>query len=318
LGDAGAFYYRILVPKHPELKRELGKPFVVIYLVFGLAYAIGATLGYTRSLADFYTYYFLNLGHLKFFLYALLGLAPFIGFTLAALRDLFYKVKRGEELSQLLIIGLLGSLLTLSLVFPFLLIFLTAKQVQNFFKIKNYPWQDWVKAGQVLHLVLVFMLVVLALLGGYVQFQIDGFRAVLGCSAAYWMFSFLGVIGLYGQRRDQVLGGTVLAGLIALLFFWIQVYPFIHLQRNWPQRLQTQIEKTLPDTKTIGIDSADPLTLPLAPYLSRAGYTVNPSNIVNQDDLFIRRLEAADSLLTPKVEVEGWAGLWGAERWGGS
>lgn len=310
-------YYRILTPENENLKKQLGKPFVIIYLVFGLSYLLSLSLGYNRSLSDFYYFHFLELGHLKFFGYALLGIAPFIGFTLAALRDLFYKVKRGEELSQLLLIGLIGSFLTLSLVFPFLLIFLTAKQVENYFKVPNYPWQDWVRGGQVLHLILVFFVAALTLLGGFIQFQNDGFRAVLGCSAAYWMFSFVGVIGVYGVKRDYVLGGMTLAGLVALLFFWIQVYPFAHLQRNWPQRLQVQIEKIAPNAKTIGIDEEDLTTLPLAPYLQRAGYAIENTTTQRDQLLLIRRLEVADSTSQPKVEIKGWPWLWGTERWGG-
>ena len=312
-------YFRILVAENEGLKKQIGKPFVIIYLVFGLSLLLNWALGYHGSLGDYFYFNFLNLGHLKFFFYALLGIAPFIGFTLAALRDLFYKVKRGEELSQLLLIGLLGSFLTLSLVFPFLLIFLTAKQLENYFKVPNYPWQDWVKAGQVLHIILVFFLVALTLLGGFIQFQNDGFRAVLGCSAAYWMFSFVGVIGLYGNRRDYVLGGMTLAGLIALLFFWIQVYPFIHLQRNWPQRLQTQIEKTLPGTKEIGLNESDPPTLPLAPYFQRAGYQLRNTTEVapNSESLTIRKLEPNDSISEPRIEISGWPWLWSEERWGG-
>ncbi len=308
-------YYRILTPNNEPLKRQLAKPFVLILVVFALSLVLGLVFGGGISHRDFMTFDFVQLGQWKFFFYSLLGLAPFIGFTLAALRDLIYKLRRGEELAVLIGIGLVGSLLTLSLVFPFLLIFLTAKQLELYFKAKNYPWENWVKTAQVLHLILVFLGVVLSLLGGFIQFQADGFRAVLGCSAAYWMFSLVGVIGLYGVRRDYVLGGMTLAGLLALLFFWIQVYPFAHLQRNWPERMALEIQKQEPAPDAIFIPEEEVESLPLAPYLMRKELPVQVTDSIPDNAFEVRMAQPADTLLQPQIVIKGWPGMGGWTEW---
>ncbi|MEL7250270.1 MAG: hypothetical protein AAFO03_17735 [Bacteroidota bacterium] len=308
-------YYRLVNPQNETLKKELAKPFVIIFLVFGLSLVAGLIAGGGTSHRPYFYFDFLQLGHLKFFFYGLLGLSPFIGFTLAGLRDLFYKLKRGEELAVLIAVGLFGSLITLSLVFPFLLIFLTAKQLDLYFRAENYPWQNWVKTTQVLHLILVFIAVVLALLGGFFQFQTNGFRALLGCSFAYWMFSFVGVIGLYGFRRDYVLGGMTLAGLLALLFFWIQVYPFFHIQRNWPERTATEIQKLEQTPEVVYISAQETLSLPLAPYLLRNGIAAQVLDSIPAETFHLRLMEPADSLLQPAIKVTGWSWLPPGEVW---
>lgn len=284
-------YYRMAVQGDADKKRQFGKPFLLIYLTWGVG-ALLARYGWGFKEGDaFLAFDFWEGRYLHFIGYSLLGLLPFSGFLVAALRDLHYKLKRREELSQLLAIALLGALLTQSLLFPFLLAFVTAKQVQNYFQQKSYPWQDWVKATQVLHLVLVFVGAILALVTGFIQYQADGFRMVLGCGAAYWMFSFIGVIGLYGFRRDYVLGGMTLAGVLTLLFFWVQVYPYLHLQRNWPDRLVGQLPA---DAPLITVPSLDASTLPVAPYLYRAGYSVEVRPTVQ--GWYIARTSLTDSL----------------------
>ena len=312
-------YYRLLSPENEALKKQLAKPFVLIFLVFGISLLIELLLGGGTSHRPYYYFDFLQLGHLKFFFYSLLGLMPFIGFTLAGLRDLFYKLQRGEELAVLLAVGLFGSLLTLSLVFPFLLIFLTAKQMELYFRVENYPWQNWVKTAQVLHLIFVFITVVLLLLGGFFQFQAEGFRALLGCSFAYWMFSFVGVIGLYGFRRDYVLGGMTLAGLLALLFFWIQVYPFFHLQRNWPDRVVAKIKALEASPSTVYLPQEEAVTLPVGPYLLRNGIPteVADSSSIADEAFQLRLMEPADSLSEPVLKVAGWSWFPPGEVWMG-
>ncbi len=260
---------------------------------------------------------------------AFIGIAPFIGFAIAGLRDLVYKLRKGEEWSKLLFIGLIGSLLSPSLIFPFFLIVLAARQLDHFFRIENYPWQNWVKGATVIHLILVFFVVVGALMGGAIQFKGDGFRAVLGCGAGYWMFSFVGVIGLYGFRRDYVLGGMSLAGLVGLLFFWVQLYPFIHLQRNWPERMTEKIEKL--DEQIDGVDVFasiwTPETLPVAPYLLRAEFSVNNADKLPQlMSPMIGNQEQYDFMLTNDKDLKtdstgvilkerGWSGLWQEDEW---
>jgi len=300
-------YYRMSASSNEQFKSHFAKPFVIIYLVFAISYIF---MGHsTRE-----SYYFnaFDFKYHQFLLFSLLGLAPFIGFCMASLRDLVYKLKRGEELAKILAIGLVGSFLTQSLVFPFLLVFMTAKQMQHFFQQPNYPWHNWVKTWQVLHLITVFIAVVLALIGGFASFQTDGFRAVLGCSFAYWMFSFVAVIGLYGFRRDYVIAGMTLAGALALLFFWIQVYPFLHLKRNWPERMVIQLEK-LEDVKTLTVDNE---SLCIAPYLKRADFEVLNTEKDTTSALQVYKISEQDTSSTPIIKIEGWSGLWQEGTWG--
>ena len=98
--------------------------------------------------------------------------------------------------------------------FPLLLALLAGKQMQLYFKAENYPWRDWARGGAVVHLVFAFVAAFAILLFGGISFSGEGFRAALGMAAAYWIFSLLGVIGLYGEKRDFALGGSLLAGVV--------------------------------------------------------------------------------------------------------
>jgi len=301
-------YYRLIPESNEAIKKNLAQPFVIIYLVFGISYILGNQGGDSA-------YYFkiFNLSHHQFLLFSLLGMGPFIGFCMAAFRDLFYKLKRNEELARLLLIALVGSFLTQSLVFPFLLVFMTARQLHHYFYTPNYPWKNWVKTWQILHLITVFIVVILALLGGFAAFETDGFRAVLGCSAAYWMFSFMAVVGLYGQQRDYVIGGMTLAGVVALLFFWVQVYPFLHLKRNWPDRMMISIEKLDQQPDQIKVEGS---SLPLGVYLHRKGFNVRTNDEKTDNNFLVRQLLDADSNGVFIVKEQGWSGLWQEREWG--
>lgn len=303
-------------PDRLALSQRLRRP-VIAWASMAVAVTLLAMSGPGLITWDsHFQYPTLSLGHLSFVGWSLVGMLPLIGFTLAGLRDLGYKVRRHEELSLLLMVGLLASFLAKSLLFPFLIAFLTAKQVQAYFRQPNYPWQNWVKTAMVLHLILVFIGVVLSLLGGYANFAANGFRAVLGCSAAYWMFSFLGVIGLYGERRDYVIGGMVLAGVVALLFFWVQVYPFLELQRNWPRRLVQQLEQQeLPVTSLhyLPADSTAVL-LPALPYLHRRGIVLEEAG--SSPRLEVLLPEDSVQQAPNAIRIEGWSGLWEPVRVG--
>ena len=230
----------------------------------------------------FFSYHETVLGdYSRLLLYSLLGCLPFIGFTLAGLRDVAFQARRGEELSQLLALTLLVSWLAQSLLFTVVLLLLTGRQLVNYFK-PNYPWRDWVRGGATLHLIFAAIGAILVLLGGFVQFQGAGFRAALGMVAAYWIFSLAGVIGLYGDKRDWSLGGSLLAGTLAVLFFWTQVYPYLEPDRNWPQELAQKMRQAeIPAGTIIDIEGAAETEMQrvassAAPDLQRAGYAVQP------------------------------------------
>lgn len=230
----------------------------------------------------------------------LLGCAPFVGFLLAGLRDLVYKVKRGEQTSRLWAAGLGIGLVTQSLFFPLLLALVAGKQMQLYFREERYPWKDWVRGGATVQLIGAFIAAVVALSTSGIAFVgQNGFRAALGMAAAYWIFSLLGVLGLYGDKRDFALGGTVLSGVLAVLFFWVQVYPYFEARRAWPRRLVNRIEVPLPTY--VDDDYAVSNALP---YLRLAEVPVVADSTAA--DLRVVSWPVSDTLSAAGIEEAGW------------
>lgn len=234
----------------------------------------------------------------RWLMYCLLGMAPLAGWLLAGIRDLVYKVRKGEQMSRLLAAGLAIGFVTQSLVFPLLLALIAGKQMQLYFREANYPWRDWVRGGATVHLIVAFIAVVLILARVSISFPGPGFRAALGMAAAYWMFSLFGVLGLYGDRRDFALGGSVLAGMLTVLFFWVQVYPYYDATRNWPERIVRQIEVKLPTYVPPANEFSNAL-----PYFRRAGIPVTTDSTTA--DLLLVKWPVTDSLSTAGIEVTG-------------
>jgi|AntRauTorckE5430_2_1112549.scaffolds.fasta_scaffold05059_2 putative effector of murein hydrolase LrgA (UPF0299 family) len=228
----------------------------------------------------------------------LLGMAPLVGWMLAGVRDLVYKIRQGEATSKLLGAGLAIGFVTQSLVFPLILALLAGKQMQLYFREENYPWRDWVRGGATVHLVLAFLAAVVLMAGVGMAFPGPGFRAALGMAAAYWMFSLFGVLGLYGERRDFALGGSVLSGMLCVLFFWVQVYPYFEVKRTWPERLVKQIELKLP----VYVPASDASAVAL-PYFRLAEIPVVEDS--TDADLRLVSWPAADTLSQAGIEVDG-------------
>lgn len=205
--------------------------------------------------------------------YGLLGMLPLAGWLVAGIRDLIYKARKFEPFSMILGIALVVTLLAQSLLFMFLLAYVTGKQMQLYFHEPRYPWKDYVKSVSVLHLVLAFIAAFLALAGGAVAFPGEGFRAALGMAAAYWIFSLLAVLGIFGERRDFAIGGSILSGLLTVLFFWVQVYPYLEAERAWPNEL---LARTRVPVSTVMLpDEAVESELSTAlPYFIGAGWEV--------------------------------------------
>lgn len=234
----------------------------------------------------------------KFITYTLIGLAPLSGWLLGGIRDLVFKVSRGEQMSKLLAAGIGIGLLTQSLFFPLLLALVAGKQMQLYFREEHYPWRDWVRSGATLHLIFAFIATVVLLSQVSISFPGPGFRAALGMAAAYWIFSLFGVIGLYGDRRDFAIGGSILAGLLVTLFFWVQVYPYYEATRGWPERIARQMEVKLPTYVPPTAEYSNAL-----PYFRRAGIPVDPDSTTA--DLRIVSWSPADTLSSAGIEVTG-------------
>ncbi|MGB3800809.1 MAG: hypothetical protein WA952_13420, partial [Lewinella sp.] len=176
--------------------------------------------------------------------------------------------------SMIIGMAMVVTLLAQSLLFMYLVALLAGKQMQLYFSEPNYPWKDWVRAASVVQLVAAFIAAFLLLTGGALSFPGDGFRAVLGMAAAYWIFSLLGVLGIFGDRRDFAIGGTVLAGMLTIMFFWVQVYPYLEVDRSWPEDLL--VAGVEPSSVQLP-DEADESELSTAlPYFRLAGWDVGP------------------------------------------
>lgn len=171
-----------------------------------------------------------------FYLYSLLGMFPFLGFLLGGLWEMASKLRRGEELA-LLNASLLGAtLVAQSPALQLVLALVIAKQMHVYFH-ENYPYRGLVRTGAILHLILVFLLATILMLGGFFRFEGVGFRSALAFGAVYWMLSFVAVIGLFSGNRRYIWGATIGSGLLPVLLFWLQVYPLIESRRDLPERL---------------------------------------------------------------------------------
>ena len=206
--------------------------------------------------------------------YGLIGMLPLAGWLVGGIRDLIFKGRQFEQFSLIVWMAIVGTLLAQSLLLMLLLALVAGKQMQLYFT-ERYPWGDYVKTGAVLHLILAFGASFLLLAGGGIAFPGAGFRAGLGMAAAYWIFSLLATLGIFGGRRDFAIGGSVLAGLLATMFFWVQVYPYLEADRNWPQRLLAEV----PAAATLQLpDEADESELSSAlPYFEQAGWRLGPA-----------------------------------------
>ncbi len=221
--------------------------------------------------------------------YGLLGMLPLAGWLVAGIRDLVFKGQKFEQFSLIVGMALVGTLLAQSLLFMLLLALVAGKQMQLYFA-GNYPWKDYVKTVSVLHLVLAFLVAFLLLTGGGIAFPGAGFRAALGMAAAYWIFSLLAVLGIFGERRDFAIGGSVLAGLLTIMFFWVQVYPYLEAERSWPRRLLETVEVG-PATLQLPDEANESELSSALPYFERAGWTLGETGAYE-----LYRTEATDSV----------------------
>lgn len=238
-GVLGTWLWR----KHPQASDTkmlyLGGSAIVMVLFLGLTGLLDLNpAGYVFSIN--------TLSIVKFVGYSLLGLAPFAGYLLGGLRDNFMFLKKGEEQAIIYTGGLLAGLLAFSVSWQAFLALLIAKQMTVYFK-ENYPFQDWVKTGAILHLLLVFAAAFLLLYNGFIYFEGEGYRAGMAMSGSYWALSFVGVIGLYGMRRPLALGATLLSGLIGMCFFWIQLYPLVESNRATVISVVKEVKSLAPE-----------------------------------------------------------------------
>lgn len=256
-------------------------------------------VGFLSAPSTDWTYFGLSSQHL---LFAVLGTLPFIGFAVAGMRDAIYKFLKGEELALIYLGLLVAGLVSGSPLFAFGLCLIAGKQLQLYFS-PGYPWNNWVRGPAILHLIFALIGCFLLLMGGFITFRGDGYRAFLGMIAAYWIFSLFGVLGIYGMRRDFTIGGVVLSGILATLFFWVQVYPYYETERNWPSEFVSQYNKLDYRSSKVGFEKENPVTTSnLKPYLRRAGIEMTSENDAT---LVLQSLPADTTKYQAPINIEG-------------
>ncbi len=227
---------------HPNGRRMVSlNPWVAGLVLGGLLYLTGAL---TPERPGFWLGYGLR-PYGEYLLALGIGMLPLTGFWIAGLWDSLRKFRQGEELSQLTFTWLLGALLAQSPVAAALLAFLAGKQLALFFD-PRYPHRPIVRTVAILHLVGVFFALLWLMIGGFLEFRGVGFRSGLAFSGAYWIFSFAGVIGMFGMNRRLTIGGVMLSGLLGFLLFWSQLFPLWESRRDLPKRVANTVEAKQP------------------------------------------------------------------------
>lgn len=208
----------------------------------------------------------------KYLLFNIVGILPFIGFWVGGLRDLMYKLKRGEEMAMIIFVLMIFSILAQSPVLQAAFALMIAKQMLVFYD-ERYPFKNWVRATTIIHLIFAFAVSVVLMLGGMAEFGGLGFRSGLIFSFMYWAVGLVGVFGMYGTQRSMLIGGPVASGVLTMFIFWMQLYPLIESKRNVPKRIVEKIEvmeMEKPPARVIVIDSLAPGESSLSIYLKQA------------------------------------------------
>jgi len=169
--------------------------------------------------------------YLKFAGWSLLAWLPFLGFLISAIREMINKWKRKEELTIILVCGLLSALVSHAIVFHGILAIVVGRQLSLYFD-DRFPYRPFVKTGAILHLVIAFTAAVILTIYCFLEFRGVGFRSALALTTIYWMPSFMAVIGLYGMNKRYVYVGTIWAGLLATFLFYVQMNPLIESRRR--------------------------------------------------------------------------------------
>ena len=200
-------------------------------VAFGLAALLNGGLRFENfQYVDFLT----QTDYGGYVLAQVVGFLPWFGFLLAALWNNIVQWRRGEELGLITGLWLLAALMSSSLASQWVLALIIGKTVTNYFR-KGYPYRGIVQAGAVLQIVLVFCAAVFGMIGGLFSIGPTGFRVSMALTAAYWIPSFIGLIGLVGKNRRATIAGTALSGILATLVFWIMIVPILEKQRLRPE-----------------------------------------------------------------------------------
>ncbi len=257
---------------HPKGK-QLRQPLVIGVWVFlaALFYWLG---GFSWNLDGIIFSYRSSWG--EYFGWQFIGLLPWLGFLPAAIWDLITKLRKREEMAIILFGWLIFAILSHAMILQMCLLFLMARQVENYFK-PNYPHKNLIKTFTILNLIFTFFALLAMMLGGYAVYAGFGFRSTVVFAALYWAFGTLGVIGLFGDSKRMTIGGMALGGAFSLLLFWAQINPIINQFREFDSILLSKVEgaknivtsEALASTKRLRVNSKaqeiglEPFTIPI-------------------------------------------------------
>ncbi len=234
----GAGWWLFLRAFHPQGQQLRDWYFLILYI--GLV-SFGWMQGLLGRLPESFVLAHGQVSIWQFLGISLLGILPWLGFLPAALRDLVYKLKRGEELALVSAGWLLMALLSFSMILQFVLAFLIARQLLVCLQ-QRYPFGGLVKVFNLLVLVLVFCGAFAAMLGGFTNFGPDGFRAVMAVCALFWVGCFIGVLGLFSKNEWMLISGFGGAGLLSALAFWVYLSPFIQQNLSIGDQMSKKVE----------------------------------------------------------------------------
>ena len=238
---------------------------------------------------------------------------PWIAFALPGCWDLLQRARRGEELALLLGGMGLSTLLAGSPAFQLVMALVVAKAVQWYFDPK-YPYRNGVRSIAVLHLVLLFCAAAVGMMGGFLELGPAGFRLGMALGAAYWIPSFLLVIGLFGLRRRLVEASAAFGGLLLTLVFWTQAGPWLESYRGMPRELVQEAATWREDGEEVWFAVDDEacrrsLSLYGLLYLGAPPETTpeRPSGLVLADRANRARLQAQAGVPIRETFQNGWS-----------
>lgn len=167
-----------------------------------------------------------NIPYWQFLGLMFLGLLPWTGFLMASFADLIYKLRKREEMAIILLGMLLAGIFAQSLLLTMVFALLIARQLAVYFQ-ENYPYRSLVRGFAVLHLLGSFFVITFLLLNAYTTIGGVGFRAIMAAGAVYWMLTFIGVIGLFGNQKRLIMVGMTWGALVTFFLLVVRTYPVL-------------------------------------------------------------------------------------------
>ncbi len=149
-----------------------------------------------------------------------------IGFLFGGFKDMVQKGLKKEEFSIIAFCWLLAALLSHTVILQAVFALIIAKQLHSY-RLPNYPNNNIVNGFSVLQLIGSFFIAYYLMVRGFEISGTSGFRNAMVVGICYWIFNFIGVLGLYSKRIRWVMGGFAMAVILSTLLFWMRMNPFL-------------------------------------------------------------------------------------------